>query len=177
MASDEFIALNIAVLTVSDTRTLKQDSSGQLLIDSLKMAGHQLIDRQLIPDDIYRMRAVVSQWIADTAVHAVIVTGGTGFTGRDNTPEALAPLFDKVIEGFGEMFRQLSFREIGSSTVQSRALAGFANGTVLFCLPGSTSVCRTGWNGILQEQLDSRHRPCNFVQHTSAWDTYCQNRK
>ncbi|MCP5162275.1 MAG: molybdenum cofactor biosynthesis protein B [Hahellaceae bacterium] len=161
-AAKEFVPLNVAVLTVSDTRSYENDTSGQFLVDSLSEAGHQLIDRNLIPDDIYLMRAVVSQWIANPEVQAVIVTGGTGFTDRDSTPEALSPLFDKEVKGFGELFRQVSFGEIGSSTIQSRAFAGLANHTVLFCLPGSTSACRTGWN-IIKEQLDSRHRPCNFV--------------
>jgi len=164
----EFIPLNIAVLTLSDTRTAATDTSGDALVSLLTTAGHQLAGRQLIPDDVYRMRAVVSNWIADPAVHVVITTGGTGFTKRDSTPEALGPLFDQHIEGFGELFRQLSHTEIGSSTVQSRCLAGLANHTLIFCLPGSTGACRTGWNGILAEQLDSRHRPCNFVGLTLA---------
>jgi molybdenum cofactor biosynthesis protein B len=164
----EFIPLNIAVLTLSDTRTAATDTSGDALVSLLTAAGHQLAGRQLIPDDVYRMRAVVSNWIADPAVHVVITTGGTGFTKRDSTPEALGPLFDQHIDGFGELFRQLSHAEIGSSTVQSRCLAGLANNTLVFCLPGSTGACRTGWNGILAEQLDSRHKPCNFVGLTLA---------
>lgn len=160
----DFIALNIAVLTVSDTRTLETDTSGQALVDGLEVAGHRLVERALIPDDIYQMRAVVSRWIADPQVHVVLVTGGTGFTGRDSTPEALAPLFDKQIEGFGELFRQISYTEIGTSTIQSRALGGLANGTLIFCMPGSTNACKTAWNKILAEQLDSRHRPCNFAE-------------
>ncbi len=161
-ATKEFVSLNVAVLTVSDTRSYDSDTSGQCLVDNLTEAGHRLIDRQLIPDDIYQMRAVVSGWIANPEVHAVLVTGGTGFTDRDSTPEALTPLFDKEVKGFGELFRQNSFSEIGSSTIQSRAFAGLANRTVIFCLPGSTGACRTGWT-IIKEQLDSRHRPCNFV--------------
>jgi molybdenum cofactor biosynthesis protein B len=121
------------------------------------------VHRALIPDDVYQIRAVLSQWIADSHVQAVLITGGTGFSGRDSTPEAVAPLFDKHIEGFGEVFRALSFAEIGSSTVQSRALAGLANRTAIFCMPGSTGACRTAWNGILRDQLDGAHRPCNFV--------------
>jgi molybdenum cofactor biosynthesis protein B len=156
-------ALNVAVLTVSDTRTEADDTSGDFLADSLLEAGHSLGDRAIVVDDIYQIRAVLSRWIADAAIDAVLVTGGTGFSGRDSTPEAVAPLFDKQIEGFGEVFRALSFDEIGSSTIQSRALAGFANNTVVFCMPGSTGACRTAWNGVIREQLDSTHRPCNFV--------------
>ena len=156
-------ALNVAVLTVSDTRTEADDTSGDFLADSLREAGHSLGDRAIVIDDIYQIRAVLSRWIADAAIDAVLVTGGTGFSGRDSTPEAVAPLFDKQIEGFGEVFRALSFDEIGSSTIQSRALAGFANNTVVFCMPGSTGACRTAWNGVIREQLDGTHRPCNFV--------------
>ena len=155
--------LNIAVLTVSDTRTMENDTSGQYLSDSLTEAGHQLARRQIEIDDMYKLRAVVSAWIADEAVEAILVTGGTGFTTRDSTPEALTPLFDTGITGFGELFRQLSYEDIGTSTVQSRAFAGIANGTVIFCMPGSTGACRTAWEGVLKEQLDGAHRPCNFV--------------
>jgi len=158
----EFVPLNIAVLTVSDSRNYDTDTSGQCLIELLQEAGHHLQERNLIPDDVYQMRAIVSAWIAKPEIQAIIITGGTGFTYRDSTPEALAPLFDKTIAGFGELFRQVSYDEIGSSTIQSRALAGLANNTVIFCLPGSTGACRTGWN-ILKEQLDSQHSPCNFV--------------
>lgn len=167
-AATEFIPLNIAVLTLSDTRTRETDTSGDTLVTLLKEAGHKLVARDLIPDDVYRMRAVVSNWIADPAVHAIITTGGTGMTNRDSTPEALQPLFDQQIDGFGELFRQVSYAEIGSSTVQSRCLAGLANRTLVFCLPGSTGACRTGWNAILKEQLDSSHGPCNFVGLTRA---------
>ena len=163
-----FIPLNIAVLTVSDSRTLAEDTSGHYLVDSLSEAGHNLADRQLIIDDIYQIRAVISGWIADPKVHAVITTGGTGFFIRDSMPEAVNVLFDKSIDGFGEMFRLISKDEIGMSTVQSRAVAGMANGTGIFCLPGSSGACRTGWEGILKEQLDSRTRPCNFVAHFMA---------
>ena len=166
----EFIPLNIAVLTLSDTRTHEEDTSGQLLEDSLKAAGHHLAARELCKDDIYKSRAIVSNWILDEWVDVVITTGGTGLTGRDSTPEALEPLFDRTIEGFGELFRQVSYEEIGTSTIQSRALGGLANKTLIFCLPGSTGACRTGWNRILQEQLDSRHKPCNFVAQTRAPD-------
>ncbi|GHB09023.1 molybdenum cofactor biosynthesis protein B [Salinicola rhizosphaerae] len=162
-AAEPMIGLSIAVLTVSDTRDEASDRSGQLLVERLETAGHRLAAKRIVPDDIYQIRAVVSAWIADPEVQVVITTGGTGFTGRDSTPEAVTPLLDKTIEGFGELFRQLSFEEIGSSTVQSRCLGGLANATVLFCLPGSTGACRTAWERILVEQLDSRHRPCNFA--------------
>ena len=156
-------ALNVAVLTVSDTRTRETDTSGAVLEEALVAAGHTVADRQIVIDDVYQLRAIVSQWIADPKVEVVLTTGGTGFSGRDSTPEALSPLFDKAIDGFGEVFRALSLEEIGSSTVQSRALAGMANGTVIFCMPGSTGACRTAWEGVLKDQLDSEHRPCNFV--------------
>lgn len=162
-ANETFQALGAAVLTVSDSRGLAEDSSGQYLADALREAGHQLLDRQLVQDDIYQIRAVVSAWIANPAIQAVVITGGTGFSGRDSTPEAVAVLFDKQVEGFGELFRQRSYQTIGSSTIQSRALAGFANNTVIFCVPGSTGACRDAWTGIIREQLDSRHRPCNFA--------------
>jgi molybdenum cofactor biosynthesis protein B len=156
-------ALTVAVLTVSDTRTLENDTSGAFLEEALRAAGHEVVDRQIVIDDIYQLRAVLSRWIADPGVEVILTTGGTGFSGRDSTPEAVVPLFDKVIEGFGEVFRALSHNEIGSSTIQSRALAGMANGTVIFCMPGSTGACRTAWEGVLRDQLDSEHRPCNFV--------------
>lgn len=162
-AEKAFIPLDIAVLTVSDTRTAENDTSGDLLVERLQQAGHRLADRALIADDIYRLRARVSQWIADPEIQVVLMTGGTGFSHRDSTPEAIAPLLDKQVEGFGELFRQVSWQEIGSSTIQSRAVAGLANGTLICCLPGSTGACRTGWDRIISEQLDSRHRPCNFV--------------
>ena len=156
-------ALNVAVLTVSDTRTRDSDTSGAFLEEALVAAGHVVADRQIVIDDVYQLRAIVSQWIADPKVEVILTTGGTGFSGRDSTPEALSPLFDKSIDGFGEVFRALSLEEIGSSTVQSRALAGMANGTVIFCMPGSTGACRTAWEGVLKDQLDSEHQPCNFV--------------
>ncbi|MDN3639029.1 molybdenum cofactor biosynthesis protein B [Simiduia curdlanivorans] len=162
MTSTAFVALNIAVLTVSDTRTDATDSSGQALIDRLTEAGHKLVQKRIVKDDIYQIRAACSNWIADAHVHAILVTGGTGFSGRDSTPEAITPLLDKEITGFGELFRQVSYQDIGSSTMQSRALGGLANYTVIFCLPGSTNACNTGWK-VLQEQLDARHKPCNFV--------------
>jgi len=161
----EFIPLNIAILTVSDTRTFENDTSGELLASRCVEIGHRLVARELLKDDLYRIRAQVAAWIAEEEVQVVLITGGTGFTGRDSTPEAVACLLDKQVEGFGELFRALSILDIGSSTVQSRALAGLANGTLVCCLPGSTGACRTAWEGILVEQLDSRHRPCNFVAH------------
>ncbi|MEE4243905.1 MAG: molybdenum cofactor biosynthesis protein B [Kangiellaceae bacterium] len=161
----EFVPLNIAVLTVSDTRNESNDTSGQLLVDSATDAGHNLVRRTIVKDDVYQMRAVVSDWIASNEVQVIISTGGTGFTGRDSTPEALSVLFDKNVEGFGELFRQISYQQIGTSTVQSRAIAGLANHTVIFCLPGSTNACRTGWQEIIEPQLDARHKPCNFVMH------------
>ena len=156
--------LKIAVLTVSDTRTAENDTSGDFLCEALGAAGHSLAERRIVIDDIYQMRAAVSAWIADAAVEVVLVTGGTGFTTRDSTPEAITPLLDSEVIGFGELFRQLSFEEIGTSTVQSRALAGLANNTMVFCMPGSTGACKTAWNGILLEQLDINFRPCNFAE-------------
>lgn len=157
-------SLNIGVLTVSDTRTMDTDTSGQYLADTAAGAGHEVVKRHIEIDDLYRLRAVVSAWIADPDVEVILVTGGTGFTTRDSTPEALMLLFDSDITGFGELFRQLSYEEIGTSTVQSRAFAGMANNTVIFCMPGSTGACRTAWEGILQTQLDIDHRPCNFAE-------------
>jgi molybdenum cofactor biosynthesis protein B len=160
----DFLALSIAVLTVSDTRTIETDTSGALLVGRLEDAGHVLGDRGLEPDDLYRIRATVSAWIADPGIHAIITTGGTGVTGRDGTPEAIEPLLDKIIEGFGEMFRRLSWDDIGTSTLQSRCLAGVANGTYVFCLPGSTNACATGWDQLIAAQLDYRTRPCNLAE-------------
>jgi molybdenum cofactor biosynthesis protein B len=162
--ASDFTPLNIAVLTVSDTRSEADDVSGKVLVERLQAAGHRLADQQIVPDDIYRIRARVSQWIAEVGVDIVITTGGTGVTGRDSTPEAVRVLLDKEIEGFGELFRWLSWEEIGTSTLQSRCLAGVANGTYLFCLPGSAGACRTGWDRILQAQLDRRTRPCNLAE-------------
>lgn len=158
-----FRSLRIAVLTVSDSRTPADDTSGDVLAERLHTAGHTLADRRLEPDDIYRLRAVVSAWIADPEVECILVTGGTGITGRDNTPEALQPLLERNIPGFGELFRYYSLEEIGTSTIQSRAFAGTANATLLFALPGSTGACRTAWDRIIGNQLDARTRPCNFV--------------
>ena len=160
----EFKPLNIAIMTVSDTRTETTDTSGDTLVKLLTEAGHTLAEKRIVPDDIYRMRAAVSQWIADGAINAVITTGGTGITGRDTTPEAVAALFDKQIDGFGELFRAVSYEEINTSTIQSRAVAGVANATFIFCLPGSTGACRTGWGKLISHQLDYRTRPCNLVE-------------
>ncbi|MFA0086243.1 molybdenum cofactor biosynthesis protein B [Vibrio sp. 10N.286.49.C2] len=166
-AESKFVPANIAVLTVSDTRTEDNDTSGRYLVENLQDAGHTLADKKIVIDDIYQIRAIVSQWIADESVQAVMITGGTGFTSRDSTPEALVPLFDKQVEGFGELFRHVSYEEIGTSTIQSRAIAGFANHTVIFAMPGSTGACRTGWTKIIKQQMDASHRPCNFMPHLS----------
>lgn len=157
--------LSIAVLTVSDTRTVETDKSGAFLQQSLQAEGHRLAAASIVKDDKYRIRAQVSQWIAEANIQVVLITGGTGFAPRDVTPEAVAVLFDKPVDGFGELFRHISYQEIGSATIQSRALAGVANRTLVFCLPGSTGACRTAWQGILCEQLDANFRPCNFVKH------------
>lgn len=163
-AAQVFVPVGIAVLTVSDSRGLEQDSSGRVLIERLSAAGHRLAGRAILPDDIYRIRAQVSAWIADPVVQVVLTTGGTGLTGRDGTPEAVAPLLDKAIDGFGEVFRAFSLTEIGASTIQSRAVAGVANGTYIFCLPGSSGACRTAWDKLIASQLDYRTRPCNLVE-------------
>ena len=162
-AANEFRPLSLCVLTVSDTRTADDDTSGDWLVAALADAGHVLHEREIVRDDVYAMRAIVSRWIADDAVHGILVTGGTGFTGRDSTPEALAPLLDKAMPGFGEMFRALSFDEIGTSTLQSRAFAGLANASFVFALPGSTAACRTGWEKLIRAQLDARTKPCNLA--------------
>lgn len=159
----EFISLNIAVLTISDSRTEADDTSGKTLVDRVNEAGHKAIDKKIVTDDIYNIRAAMSAWIANPQVHAVVTTGGTGVTGRDGTPEAIQPLLDKEIEGFGEMFRMISYDEIKTSALQSRAIAGVANGTYLFCLPGSSGACRTGWDSIIKDQLDHRTSPCNLA--------------
>lgn len=164
MSQVELQSLSIAVLTVSDTRVPETDKSGDTLQEGIEAAGHKIAQRSIVKDDIYQIRSVLSQWIADSDIHAVLVTGGTGFTARDSTPEAVIPLLDKQIEGYGELFRSLSYDEIGTSTIQSRTVAGVANRTVIFCMPGSTGACKTAWHKIICEQLDSRHRPCNFVE-------------
>ena len=164
MSEREFKPLNIAVLVVSDSRTEKTDKSGKLLAARLEDAGHRLREKTIVPDDIYRIRAEVARWCADAEVDAVLATGGTGVTGRDGTPEAVSVLFDKEIEGFGELFRYLSYQEIGTSSLQSRAVAGVACGTYIFCLPGSSGACVTAWDKIISHQLDFRTRPCNLVE-------------
>ncbi|MDF9392555.1 MULTISPECIES: molybdenum cofactor biosynthesis protein B [Methylococcus] len=163
-ADREFLPLDIAVLTVSDTRTEDNDSSGRILVERLTEAGHRLAEKSIVPDDVYRIRAVVSKWIADPGIQAVISTGGTGVTGRDGTPEAISVLFDKTLDGFGEVFRAVSYQEIGTSTIQSRAIAGVANGTYIFALPGSSGACRTAWDKLIRQQLDFRTRPCNLAE-------------
>lgn len=161
----DFQSLNIAILTVSDTRNADNDTSGDFLTEAITESGHKLVARNLAADNKYVIRSQISQWIADANIQVVITSGGTGFTAKNYVPEAITPLFDKNIEGFGELFRHLSFLELGTSTLQSRALAGMANQTAIFCLPGSTGACRTAWNKILFEQLNASHRPCNFVPH------------
>ncbi|TAK60821.1 molybdenum cofactor biosynthesis protein B [Methylobacter sp.] len=159
-----FIPLNIAILVVSDSRTDADDISGKTLVERVTDAGHQVIEKKIVPDNIYQIRAAVSNWIAADNVNAIITTGGTGITGRDGTPEAVAPLLDKMLDGFGEVFRMLSYQDIKTSTIQSRAIAGVANATYIFCLPGSSGACRTAWDTLIKEQLDHRTRPCNLVQ-------------
>lgn len=159
----QFQALSIAVVTLSDTRTLSDDRSGNYLVEALQQAGHRLHERTLLPDDRYQLRACVSRLIADAACHGILLTGGTGFTGRDSTPEALLPLLDKTMPGFGEVFRSLSYADIGSSALQSRAFAGLANRTFVFALPGSLGACTLAWEKLIQSQLDARTKPCNLV--------------
>lgn len=161
--TQSLIPLKIGVLTVSDTRSAETDTSGQYLASSIEEAGHSLCNREIVIDDIYQIRASLSRWIADSETQVILITGGTGFTARDSTPEAVTPLLDKLVDGFGEMFRQISLEQVGTSTIQSRALAGMANHTLIFCLPGSNNACKTAWDNIIASQIDSRHRPCNFV--------------
>src|SRR5690348_12441214 len=160
----QFVPLKIAVLTISDTRSLKDDKSGALLVQRIVAAGHVVAERSIVTDDVEAIRARVKAWIEDPVVDVVITTGGTGFTGRDVTPEALEPLFEKRMDGFSTVFHMMSYEKIGTSTVQSRATAGVAGATYIFCLPGSPGACRDAWDGILKDQLDYRHRPCNFVE-------------
>jgi len=160
----EFIPLNITVLTISDSRNKETDKSGKCFADRLEEQGHKLYEKKIVPDDIYQIRAEVSRWIADEQVQVVLTTGGTGVTGRDGTPEAVNILFDKVIEGFGETFRTISYQQIKTSTIQSRAIAGVANATYIFCVPGSMGACATAWDELIQHQLDNRTRPCNLVE-------------
>lgn len=159
-----FIPLNVAILVVSDSRTDADDVSGKTLVDRASDAGHRVIEKKIVADDIYQIRAAVSHWIAADHINVVITTGGTGVTGRDGTPEAVTPLLDKMLDGFGEVFRMLSYQDIKTSTIQSRAIAGVANATYIFCLPGSSGACRTAWDALIKEQLDYRTRPCNLVQ-------------
>jgi molybdenum cofactor biosynthesis protein B len=160
----QFIPLSIAVLTVSDTRAEDDDTSGKLLVQRLSEAGHRLAEKAIVRDDVYSIRATISRWVADDGVNVIITTGGTGVTGRDGTPEAIKPLLDKEIEGFGEVFRAVSYEQIKTSTLQSRALAGVVNGTYIFCVPGSSGACRTAWDHVIAPQLDYRTRPCNLVE-------------
>ena len=162
--SVSFVAVNIAVLTVSDSRRLEDDKSGDLLAGRVTEDGHHLADRRIVTDDFNAINSVVSAWVQTDSIDVVIATGGTGLTGRDGTPEAFRSIFEKEIEGFGELFRYVSLQKIGTSTIQSRAVAGVAGGTYLFALPGSPSACRDAWDEILRYQLDIRHRPCNFVE-------------
>lgn len=159
-----FKPINIAVMTISDTRTEETDTAGKLLVERLLDAGHQLAEKSIVKDNIYQIRALASHWIANPNIQAIITTGGTGMTGRDCTPEAMKPLFDKEVEGFGELFRWISYQYIRTSTIQSRALGGIANATVIFCLPGSPGACKDGWDEIIIHQLDSQHRPCNMIE-------------
>jgi len=160
----ELEPLEIAVLTVSDTRDEKTDKSGAALVERLRGAGHRLAEKAIVRDDVYAIRAIVSRWIADENVEVIITTGGTGLTGRDGTPEAVRPLLDKTIEGFGELFRTISYEDIGPSSLQSRCVAGVANATYIFCLPGSSNACTTGWDKLIGPQLDFRTRPCNLAE-------------
>jgi len=171
-----FTPLNIAVLTVSDTRDEASDTSGAYFVNAVIESEHHMVEKAIVKDDIYQLRAIVSKWIASDTVQAVLITGGTGFTLRDSTPEAISPLFDKAVEGFGELFRQVSYQEIGTSTIQSRAIAGIANGTVIFCVPGSTGACKTAWQNIIKSQLDASHKPCNFVPHLKLATEQCGTR-
>jgi molybdopterin adenylyltransferase len=175
--SRPFVSLNIAVLTISDTRSLEDDKSGIVLAERLIAAGHSLAAREIIADDVDAIRIVLKRWIADAGIDAIITTGGTGFTGRDVTPEAVEPLFEKRMDGFSIAFHMLSYAKIGTSTIQSRATAGVAGATFIFCLPGSPGACRDGWDGILAAQLDYRTRPCNFVEIMPRLDEHLQRPK
>ncbi len=176
-AATPFAPLGLAVLTVSDTRGFDEDGSGDLLGERLTEAGHALVERRIVPDDVYRIRAVVSAWVVRQDIQVILVNGGTGFTPRDSTPEALAPLFDKAVDGYGELFRHLSLESIGTSTVQSRAVAGLIDRTLVFAMPGSPKACATAWDGILAAQLDARTRPCNFVAMVLPEARRCASRQ
>jgi molybdenum cofactor biosynthesis protein B len=175
--SRNFIPLNIAVLTVSDTREMADDKSGATLVERLEAAGHKLAARAIVTDDVEKIRAQVKAWIADPGVDVVITTGGTGFTGRDVTPEALEPLFEKRMDGFATLFLMVSHAKIGTSAIQTRATAGVAGATYIFCLPGSPGACKDGWDGILAHQLDYRYRPCNFVEIMPRLDEHLRRAK
>jgi molybdopterin adenylyltransferase len=175
--SRPFVPLKIAVLTMSDTRSLADDKSGSTLVERIEQAGHVIADRQIVPDDIEQIRGSLRAWIANPGIDVVITTGGTGFTGRDVTPEAVEPLFEKRMEGFSTIFHLVSFGKIGSSTIQSRACAGVAGSTFIFCLPGSPGACRDAWDEILKYQLDYRHKPCNFVEIMPRLDEHLKRGK
>ena len=175
--SRPFIPVGIAVLTVSDTRSLDDDKSGKTLCDRLIAAGHELRDRKIVTDDIPAIQQQVREWVSDSTVDVVITTGGTGFTGRDVTPDAVEPLFEKRMDGFSEVFHRISYDKIGTSTIQSRATAGVAGATFIFCLPGSPGACKDGWDGILEKQLDYRHMPCNFVEIMPRLDEHLKRNK
>ena len=175
--SRQFIPVGIAVLTVSDTRSLDEDKSGKTLADRIETAGHVLKDRAIVTDDIPAIQSQVQKWIADEDVDVVITTGGTGFTGRDVTPDALEPLFEKRMDGFSEVFHRISYDKIGTSTIQSRATGGVAGATYIFCLPGSPGACKDAWDGILERQLDYRHMPCNFVEIMPRLDEHLKRNK
>lgn len=174
--TDSFIPLSIAVLTVSDSRTAETDTSGDTLQERIEQAQHRCVSRSIVKDNIYKIRAQVSQWIADDHTQVIVITGGTGFTERDSTPEAVMPLFDKTVEGFGELFRQISFNQIGTSTIQSRAVAGLANDVLIFAIPGSTNACKTAWDDIIASQLNSLHKPCNFALRLKNVAATCEGR-
>ncbi|SFO09284.1 molybdenum cofactor biosynthesis protein B [Cohaesibacter marisflavi] len=176
-APRSFIPMKIAIMTVSDTRTLADDKSGQTLVDRLQAAGHSLADRAIVKDDVEAIQAQAKAWIADEGVDVIISTGGTGFTGRDVTPEAMTPLFDKQMDGFSWLFHKISFETIGTSTIQSRATAGLAGTTFIFCIPGSSGACKDAWDGILVHQLDYRHQPCNFVEIMPRLDEHLKRAK
>nr|WP_321458091.1 molybdenum cofactor biosynthesis protein B [uncultured Cohaesibacter sp.] len=172
-----FIPMKIAIMTVSDTRTMADDKSGQTLVDRLQTAGHILADRAIVKDDVDAIQAQAKKWIASDTVDVVISTGGTGFTGRDVTPEAMIPLFDKQMDGFSWLFHKISFETIGTSTIQSRATAGLAGSTFIFCIPGSSGACKDAWDGIFVHQLDYRHMPCNFVEIMPRLDEHLKREK
>ena len=174
--SRSFVPVGIAVLTISDTREISDDKSGKTLVDRLEAAGHKLIDRRIVKDDIHAIQEQVTGWSKDNAIDVIITTGGTGFTGRDVTPDALEPLFEKKMDGFSEVFHRISYEKIGTSTIQSRATGGVLNATFIFCLPGSPGACKDAWDGILSLQLDYRHMPCNFVEIMPRLDEHLRRK-